>query len=356
MFYMMTKKLHYGTILAFAILGFWMPAGPGVAGPLLQTPGTCCPTGLTPYPPAQCQPLVPGGPFPAALQGFMPLPVNCAPIAVAPPLKRPEPSLLVGYLYKDRGAQVTLDYSGGVDRVVRTTKCDVDLQGIWAECAFPIVLTYKADFILSVGHLFPFRNRATQWYGLVEPVDTTRDWHTDMRWWEVTTIWTYHLSGCLSGVAGFRWSSLVIEFDRPENQRGFGSADDSAKLNGNAYIPFIGLLWENHSPQVGRLKAEMIGFPFLPGDFEHTESLSTTSQQAVTKYSPGGEYKTGYFFEATGEYEVCRGGWHFGAFIRFSAAHTERERRVHVNGVLSEADILFDRRDWIFGGKVGFSL
>lgn len=284
------------------------------------------------------------------------MPVNYAPAAVAPPLKRPEPSILLGYLYGDKGTQVALEYGGGAAHVVRNTKCDVDLQGLWAECEFPIVLTYTQDFILSVGHLFPLRNKATQRYSFIDSGEASREWHHDMRWWEVTTAWTHRLGRSFTGVVGFRWSSLVVDFDRPESSDLFTNGNDSSRLNANAYLPFIGVAWESISPQAGRFRAEAIGFPFFPGDIEHAESLSVNGQQVITKYTPREEYKTGYFFEAKAEYEVCKGTWSLGAFVRFNAAHTERERHLRVNGVLSEGNICFDRSYWICGGKIGFSL
>jgi hypothetical protein len=287
---------------------------------------------------------------------MMPPPIVCAPPAIAPPLPPLKPSFLVGYLGKEQGTQVTLNYSAGPNRAVRTTKSDTDLQGIWAECAFPIVLTYTQEFIVSVGHLFPFRTSAVQTYGLFEPAETRREWRPGTRWWDVTTTWTTRLRDHVIGIVGFRWSSFSITFDRPKDQRGFAGSDDSARLNCNVYIPFVGLLWQNDSPRIGNVKASAIGSPFLPGNFEHNEWLTLSGQTATAEYPPGGEYKTGYFFEATGEYSVCRGAWNFGGFVRYSTAHTQRERHVQVNGVGNEDDITFDRSYWICGGKIGFSL
>lgn len=352
----MQNTFRYGTILAALIVVAWLITGTAVAGSLDRTAGKTYLTGPTPNPPAHCRPLVANPGLPVMPTGFVPMPVNCAPLAVAPPLKRPEPALLLGYLYGDKGTQIALEYSGDDQRVLRKTKCDVDLQGLWAEFVFPIVLTYKEDFILSVGHLFPFQNRATQRYSLIESGETDRDWHHDMRWWEVTTAWTKRVGRHFEGVVGFRWSSLVIEFDRPEGRQPLANGEDSSRLNANAYLPFIGVRWESSSRQQGRFSAEVIGFPFFPGDIEHTESLTVNGQNVITKYAPGGEYRTGYFLEAKAEYEVCRGAWNFGAFVRFNAAHTERERHLRVNDVLSDANISFDRSYWICGGKIGFSL
>jgi hypothetical protein len=349
----MKQMVHPGIVAAIVILALCAVPFPGLAGSAHDAPGS---PRLTVLPQNQCVPLVINQPAPQVLGPMMPPALGCTPMAVAPPLKRPEPSLLVGYLYKDRGAQVTLNFSGGTGGVTRATACDVDLQGIWAECALPVVLTHKAEFILSVGHLFPFGPEAYQRYSLLDGSVARRQWNTSMRWWEVTTAWTYHLRSPWSAVVGFRWSSLVLDYSQPSNQRGFMNSDDEARLVANAYIPFAGLMWENSSPRAGCLKATVIAFPFLPGDFEHSESVSFAGQQIVTKFSPGGEYKSGYFFEASSEYAVSRGDWFFGAFARFTTMHVERERHLQTDRVLREADISFDRSNWIIGGKIGFSL
>jgi hypothetical protein len=348
--FIMKPMFRHGIIAAIVILGLCAAPLPGLAGSRYVAP---C---LTPLPPNQCLPLVLDQPAPPTLAPMVPVPVGCIPVPVAHPLKRPEPSLLVGYLCKDRGTQVTLNFSGASGGVTRATTCDVDLQGIWAECALPIVLTHKAEFILSVGHLFPFRPEALQWYRLVDGSVAGRGWNANMRWWDVTTAWTYQLRTCWSAIVGLRWSSLVLDYNQPSNQRGFTNSDDAARLNANAYIPFGGLMWENMSPRAGCLKATVIGFPFLPGDFEHTESVSLAGQPFITKFSPSGEYKSGYFLEASSEYAICRGEWIFGAFARFTAMHVERGRHLHTNEALREADISFDLSNWIFGGKIGFSL
>ena len=353
----MTYKFHHrGIIFALLGLALCVIGSSGVGSAWSQPPGNRGLMNLTPYPPAQCQPLVLGQPCVPAPQAVALPAIGCAPPAVAPPLRPPEPSLVVGYLGKDRGTQVTFNYSGAPNRVVRTTKAYVDLQGIWAECAFPIVLTYKEEFTVSVGHLFPFRTEAAQTYGLFEPVDTRREWRPGIGWWDVTTSWTRRLGNHWTGIVGFRWSSFSIRFDHPRDQQGFVGYDDSARLNCNMYIPLVGLLWENNSPRIGYLKASVIGSPFLPGNFEHTEWLNLAGQRVEAEFPPGGEYKTGYFIEATGEYLVCRGAWHYGGFVRCSAAHTERERHVQVNAVPCEDNILFDRSYWVVGGKIGFSL
>ena len=157
----------------------------------------------------------------------------------------------VGYLHKDDGIQIAVDFDGPNERLLSSTRNDISLRGMWTECALPIVLTHKQDFVVSVGHLFPLKTRARQSYRLVDAPAAAREWDPDMRWWEVNTAWTYQLSGLSAGIVGFRWAHLVVEFERASKQQGFAFADDAAKLNANAYIPFVGLLWESRSPRLG---------------------------------------------------------------------------------------------------------
>ncbi len=293
----MTQTFRHGMVIAALFIGVAataVSAQQGPSGPVGNYFGL---GGVTPHPPARCYPLIPASNFPLLGLSSGPMPLEwCAPPAVAPPLKRPEPALRVGYLYKDHGAGIGLNMSGADQRVVSAIKGDTDLQGVWGELALPLVLTYKTEFVLTIGHLFPVQTDTLQTYRLVGNPGAKRQWNPDIRWWEVDTSWKYRLGTSLRGIVGFRWSSFIVDFDRAENQQGFLSSGDAAKLNANAYIPFLGLQWKSWSPQVGCVSASVIGSPVLPGDFEYTETLDLAVQPVLAKFAPGGDYQSGYFF------------------------------------------------------------
>jgi hypothetical protein len=352
----MTQTLRHGMIIATLIIGVAATAVSGQQNPWGLAGGHPAFGGVTPCPPAQCYPLVPGSSLPVVNSGCASMPFGLYPIPAPAHLERPEPSLRVGYLYKDHGLEIKLNFAGGEERLVTSTKNDCEFQGMWAELVFPLVLTHRADFVFTAGHLFPFQTDAQQYYSLMNAPGAKREWSPDVKWWELNTAWAYRFNSLLSGIAGFRWSSFVVEFERPRSQQGFTTLGDEAKLIADAYIPFVGLLLKNSSYNSGCLQAAVLGFPALPGNFEHAETLSLSGQQVLARFSPDGNYKSGYFFEASGEYSVHKSDWNFGAFVRFTAMHCERDRQLNVNGVSSQADLSFDRQNWIFGAKIGFMM
>ena len=134
---------------------------------------------------------------------------------------------------------------------------------------------------------------------------------------------------------------------------GFATSTDDAKLAANAYIPFLGLAASADPSCNSKVMAAILGFPALPSDIEWQETLSPTGQ-TTTRLFGNTNYKSGYFLEALGEASTRMNNWSLGAFVRFDLLHTDRTRDFNVDGVSRQADIKFDRRNWILGGKMGF--
>jgi hypothetical protein len=352
----MTKTIRLGLVVAAVIIGLAATAVSAQQGPPGPAAGHPRAGGVTPQPPTQCYPLIPASCVPVLVNGSGPMSPGWCPAPVAAPLDRPEPALRVGYLCKDHGAEIKLSMSGGEQRVVSSTRNDSELQGVWGELVLPLVLTYRTEFVLTVGHLFPVQTNTLQTYSLIGNPGAKREWHPDVRWWEVDAAWLYRFGMSVSGIVGFRWSSYIAQFDRAKDGQGFLSSGDGARFCANAYIPVVGLQWE-HGSRYGRCaKASVIGSPVLPGDFEYSETATLASQPVMTRFAPSGNYQSGYFFEASGEYSVHRAEWSFGAFVRFNAIHSERTRSIDLNQVDSQADMSFDRSNWILGGKIGFMM
>jgi len=261
-----------------------------------------------------------------------------------------EPSVYVGYLFKDHGAGVNIQFNNGDVVGITSTRNDFDLQGVWLEAALPVVFSECAALFVTGAHLFPVKTKALQSYRQVDGF-ARREWNTDIQWWELNAGLTYRLAPCAAGVAGFRWSSFVVNFNDPTGQLGFATATDDAKLTANAYIPFFGLLVSGDPNCNSSVKAAVIGFPALPSDLEFQEVLSPTGQTS-TRFDGKTDYKSGYFLEALGEASMKMDAWSLGAFVRFDLLHAERTRDFTGAGISRQAEIKFDRRNWIFGGKI----
>jgi hypothetical protein len=266
-----------------------------------------------------------------------------------------EPSVYLGYLYKEHGAELQIQNNGPTTAGSTTfTRNDFDLQGIWLELALPMSINENMGLILTGAHLFTLQPTSVQSYSLAGAPSAARQWTPDLQWWEVNAAGSYQFLPSLSGIMGFRWTYFGSNFNNPTNQSGLINPNaDSATLTTNAYIPYSGILIENKPDCRSVIKIAAYGSPILPGDFSYTENINLN--QAPTSISPKGLFSCGYFFEGFSEYSMRRDLWSMGGFVKFTAVHSERSLGANVGGVNTPVDIYLDRRNWIFGGKMGYT-
>jgi hypothetical protein len=249
---------------------------------------------------------------------------------------------------------VQLQFNNGDVATITSTRNDFDLQGVWLELAVPVSLSPQTGLVFTGSHLFPVQPKAVQTYSLLTG-GARRQWTPDIQWWEVNAAGLYRFCQMAAGIAGFRWSSFVVDFNNPTNQLGFTNTTDQAKLTTNAYIPFVGVLLERQLACTSKTRCAIIGFPTLPSDFEFTETVSLSGQAVSTTFSPKGTLKSGYFFEALGEYSTQMRNWNYGGFVRFTALHSKRSHDLNFSGGTSQVDVTFDRMNLILGGKIGMA-
>jgi hypothetical protein len=342
-------------VIGFAITGVFaqqMPLGPGsgYSGPVGMAPppiagsypGSMC---APPLPPMKIRPSGPAPCFPSPNAGYDCPPPTCMPGTYI------EPSVFVGYLYKDHGAGVNIQFGNGDVLGITSARNDFTLQGVWLELAAPVALSQNVGLFLSVAHLFPVQTIALESYQLTDDA-AKREWNPDIQWWELDTALTCRLTPALTGIAGFRWSSFMVNFGQATNQVNFSTSPDQAQLTANAYIPLLGLALQCEPTCNSSFKAAFLGFPALPGDIDFQETLTPTGTDS-TRFSGPTNYRSGYFYEALAEASTRMGAWSLGALVRFDAIHTNRTRDFTLDGASRSADVLFDRRNWIFGGKIG---
>lgn len=266
-----------------------------------------------------------------------------------------EPSAFVGYLYRPHGVTFQTRFDGpATANQISSTRNDFDLQGIWLEFALPMTIGQNMGFIVSGAHLFSLQPTSTQSYTIYNSPTAARQWNPDIQWWETNAAGTYQFAPFISGLAGFRWTSLITNFNEAKNQVGFVAPNaDYGSLNTNSYIPYAGVLMEGKPDCRSSVKVAAYGCPILPASLTYNESMDLTNQPtsiyATTLSS------TGYFFEALTEYSMQRDCWLMGSFARFTALRMERTVGASVGGVNMPIDIIFDRSNWIFGGKIGYT-
>lgn len=320
--------------------------------PSLPSVSRGLPSGVRmPMPPVtKCLPPMPEmGPPPAPL--FCPptpLPQPCATAGI-------EPSIYLGYLYKDKGAGFKLQFNNGSGQGtgLTSTRNDFDLQGIWLEFALPITVSKELTATLSGAHLFSLQPRSTQSYALPGASAAARWWNPDVFWWEVDGSGAYRLNKYLSVVAGFRWTSLGADFGTPYDERGFVTPNaDTETLRSNFYIPYSGIMLENRNDCQGGLKIAGYGSPVVPADFSLRETSSLTG--TTITLNPQINMGAGYFVEGFSEYWMKRESLTFGGFVKFTAVHCERTVGYLAGNYNIPIDVTIDRKNWIFGGKIGY--
>ncbi len=308
-----------------------------------------------PPPPVKCHPPAPAPCYPNPNPGCSSVPCF-NPYACPPPMCKPapfmEPSVYVGYLYKDHGTGINIQFNNGDVVGITSARNDFTLQGVWLELTAPFALSQNVGMFLALAHLFPVQSNALESYQQVNGA-AKREWNPDIQWWELDAALSYRLSQCAFGLAGFRWSSFVVDFGQATNQQGIAVTPGQAQLTLNAYIPYLGLELQAQPNCNSSFKAAFLGFPALPSDAEFQETLPPTDQ-VPTRFSGTTNYKSGYFLEGLAEASMKMASCSLGAFVRFDAIHTDRTRDFTLNGISRSADIQFDRRNWIFGGKMGF--
>ena len=298
----------------------------------------------------KCQPPMPPGPPP------MLMPMPCCPPPVCATPAGIEPSAYLGYLYKDRGAGFSVQYSDGnrTQSSFRSTRNDFDLQGIWLELAFPVTISKELTATLSGAHLFSLQPKSNQSYMLVGMPSAARWWNPDVYWWEVDGKGAYKLNQYLSAVVGFRWTSLGADFGTPYDERGFVIPNtDTETLRTNTYIPYSGVMLENGADCQGGLKIAAYGSPVVPADFNYRETMTFNGATALT-LNPQINLGMGYFVEGYSEYWMKRQAAIFGGFVKFTAVHAERTVGFNAGNANIPIDVTIDRKNWIFGGKIGY--
>ncbi|MGO9567334.1 MAG: hypothetical protein ACLP5H_07330 [Desulfomonilaceae bacterium] len=352
--YKMFFRILISAILAAGLL---VTVASAQMSPWAATGGYSAYPGMAPpHPPVKCQPPAPPPCFPNPNPGCAPFPCY-NPYACPPqpcmPAPFMEPSVYVGYLYKDHGAGVNIQFNNGDVVGITSTRNDFTLQGVWLELAAPFALSQNAGLFLSLAHLFPVQSNALESYQQLGGA-AKREWSPDIQWWELDSALTYRLSQGVFGLAGFRWSSFVVDFGQATNQQNFSTSPDQAQLSVNAYIPYLGLELQADPNCNSSFKAAFLGFPALPSDAEFQETFTPTGE-VYTRFSGKTDYKSGYFLEGLAEASMRMAACSLGAFVRFDAIHTDRTRNfIGPDGSGRSADIQFDRRNWIFGGKIGF--
>ncbi|MEW6532199.1 MAG: hypothetical protein AB1473_15290 [Thermodesulfobacteriota bacterium] len=285
---------------------------------------------------------------------FMPpCPPKCGPNVVI------EPMIYLGYVWKDRGVGLKAENDAAPVLGLLETRHDYDLSGFWLEVAIPVSFDYNYGLMVSGAHLFPAATTSRQTYNLAAGGGGgRRDWNTDIQWWNVQAAGSYSFWRGVNLLAGYRWDSFMTKFTSPSDLVGIpGLNTDQADLTVSAHIPFIGIQLDPWLSCETFTKVGFVGFPVVLGSVIYKEGLGNAANGPAALNGNQG-FDSGYFMEAYGEGGMKMANWNVGGFVKYSTLHAtskvDLEASLAADGTAQQRyNFTFDRRNWIFGGKIG---
>ncbi len=172
----------------------------------------------------------------------------------------------------------------------------------------------------------------------------------DTIWFTIQGLWAYPIGGsAFSALAGFRWDHWQTSL---KGSSEFGGYLGHGALTINGYVPLVGGMTEYQGFLFG-----IVGFPWLPGQFEYGQTYPTTV------YVPGSSnFNKGYYVEFFTEYETplpgllnVDGNLSLFGKVSLMEAKSQATFSLLVAGVgaveTDAVDVAFNRTMFVVGGK-----
>jgi hypothetical protein len=208
---------------------------------------------------------------------------------------------------------------------------------------------------------FPSNRTSQETYELAPPGRGEREWSSSTQLWNLQAAVTYTMFPRLNAMVGFRYDSLLTNLKNPQGAvpSNLFATGQTADLTYSGYLPFLGLQVERALPYGINLKADVLGFPALPGAFEYVETVGH-ELASLQRMTTNNEFRSGYFLEGMTELSALVYGVHMGAFVKYSGicgktiadvnSFVGAQGRSHHNIV----DVYLERSSWIVGGSASF--
>ena len=221
------------------------------------------------------------------LYGGAPWPFSCSSV---------EPTVYVGYLSQSNVPTVTLVTDAG--NGLRLFNVNIHAQGIWTEFSLPIKGSGRFGFVVAGGYLFSFPTESETTYRL-STTQVARSWRTSTQGYNLRCALTYDIRPWFSLIAGVRLDNFLATTKDPKWTVGtIGTAIDTATLDFNAYLPFIGAMLRG-SPGGLRTNLGIIAFPGMWGAVRYIEGVGGGITIAGTSFPvifASTQFSGGYFF------------------------------------------------------------
>jgi hypothetical protein len=239
------------------------------------------------------------------------------------------------------------------------------ISAVYFGAELPIQLGGMGKAIISGSVIIPATRGITENDYLFPGLETSlggSGWNADTIWGTLQGLYAYPASaGCF--LAGFRWDHWQTSLrNRVDISPGFAAAfpDDTGAFSLNGYIPLVGV-----ASGGGGLTVGAVGFPWVPGDFEFSE----TRNAGVLRFDSGStSFKRAWFVEIFADYRlpVAMGVgqsfadanlWLFGK-INWLSANADLTFRRSPAAVSDDWEFAYYRTMFVVGGKatINFSL
>jgi hypothetical protein len=304
-----------------------------------------------------------------------------------------QPTVYIGWLTPNKATTFSLGNSASNTFNIRSLEQTLNVQGVWTELLVPIKTSSPLGLILDFGYLFPSNKQSEETYNLTSGVAASRTWNTSSQLWNFSVAATYHIFPSVTTIVGFRYESFMTNYKDYENSVPNGLYFNPQALGGtdftfSGYIPFFGAVIDTSPGYSTNLKAGVIGFPALPGSFVYGEVVTNSGSlngdpesddnNLPAAYWNGirasNEFGSGYFMEAFAQVSTPISWWaEVGAFVKYSGVYGKATSEVNTTraeaGKISntdsppnylsipqsynnQADVTFQRSNWIFGGTI----
>jgi hypothetical protein len=289
------------------------------------------------------------------LYGGAPWPFSCSSV---------EPTVYVGYLSQSNVPTLTLDTDAG--NGMRLFNLKIHTEGIWTEFSLPVKGGGRFGFVVAGGYLFSFPTESETTYRL-STTQAARTWRTSTQGYNLRCALTYDIRPWFSLIAGVRLDNFLAATKDPKWTVGtIGTALDTATLDFNAYLPFVGAMLRG-SPGGLRTNLGIIACPGMWGAVRYIEGFGGGIRIAGTSFPvifASNQFGGGYFFETFADCSLPVGYFNLGGFFKLNIFSGSGSAGLAEN--LGYASILpptlfpkvdcrlnFDVRNWTVGGQVG---
>jgi hypothetical protein len=282
------------------------------------------------------------------------------------------PAVRVGYLFPNSATKFSLSTNSGTALSIQDLMISIDVRGVWTEVSVPVHGFGPFGLALGFSYSFPSNRTSQETYELAPPGRGEREWSSSTQLWNLQAAVTYTMFPRLNALVGFRYDSLLTNLKNPQGAvpSNLFATGDAADLTYSGYLPFLGLQVERALPYGINLKADVLGFPALPGAFEYVETVAHGGARVrgtVQRMTANNEFRSGYFLEGMAELSALVHGVHMGAFVKYSGIYGKTNADVNsfviVPGLFqtstlvsyhNKVDVHLERSSWIVGGSASF--